>query len=141
MCIRDSAELEGRQERTLEDVRLLCGLGAVSLRNQALTSVKGMPVVEDMAELYLQNNLLSELTDLTPQPKLRELRLELNNLTSLKGWVHHPRLDQVYLYMYACLIYLKRRNWVHHPRLQQVGLAGSGFCLLVCSGFRVQGLG
>ena len=132
-----NAELEGRQERTLEDVRLLCGLGAVSLRNQALTSVKGMPVVEDMAELYLQNNLLSELTDLTPQPKLRELRLELNNLTSLKGWVHHPRLDQVYLYMYTCLIYLKRRNWVHHPRLQQVGLAGFGFCLLVCLGFRV----
>ena len=100
-----------------------------------------MPVVEDMAELYLQNNLLSELTDLTPQPKLRELRLELNNLTSLKGWVHHPRLDQVYLYMYTCLIYLKRRNRVHRPRLQQVGLAGFGFCLLVCSGFRVQGLG
>jgi hypothetical protein len=42
-------------------VRLLCGLGAVSLRNQALTSIKGMPVVEDMVELYLQNNLLQGL--------------------------------------------------------------------------------
>ena len=43
-----------------------------------------MPVVPDMVELYLQNNLLTDLTELPSQPKLRELRLELNDLTSFK---------------------------------------------------------
>jgi hypothetical protein len=90
-------DLDARQPRTLEDVRLLCGLGAVSLRNQALTSLKGMPVVDDMVELYLQNNFLTDLHFLLPQPKLRELRVELNCLTSLKGFTHQPRLEQVWL--------------------------------------------
>ena len=44
-----------------------------------------VPCAQDMVELYLQNNLLMELTHLPAQPKLKELRLELNDLTSFKG--------------------------------------------------------
>lgn len=44
--------------RTLENVKILCGLGAVSLRNQSLASLKGMMSQPDMCELYLQNNML-----------------------------------------------------------------------------------
>eukprot|EP00960_Hanusia_phi_P064055 765677-Hanusia_phi.AAC.5 len=94
---KNSAQEVLGPERSLETVRLLCGLGAVSLRNQALTSLKGMTVQSDMVELYLQNNLLTNFEHLPQQPKLKEIRLENNVLHSFRGFQQQPRLEQIWL--------------------------------------------
>lgn len=43
-----------------------------------------MMLQSDMVELYLQNNMLSDLDHLIVQPRLKELRLENNFLISLR---------------------------------------------------------
>eukprot|EP00282_Hemiselmis_andersenii_P005693 CAMPEP_0114120962 /NCGR_PEP_ID=MMETSP0043_2-20121206/6931_1 /TAXON_ID=464988 /ORGANISM="Hemiselmis andersenii, Strain CCMP644" /LENGTH=455 /DNA_ID=CAMNT_0001213625 /DNA_START=259 /DNA_END=1623 /DNA_ORIENTATION=+ len=83
--------------RSLLNVRILCGLGAVSLRNQSLASLEGMQLQPDMAELFLQNNMLSDLDHFIPQPKLKELRLENNVIISFKGFSTQPKLESIWL--------------------------------------------
>jgi len=64
---------------------------------QSLASLKGMMLQPDMVELYLQNNMLSDLDHMIVQPRLKELRLENNFLISLRGFVTQPKLESLWL--------------------------------------------
>jgi hypothetical protein len=48
-----------------------------------------------MVELYLQNNMLTDLDNFIAQPRMKELRLENNFIVSFKGFLPQPKLEQV----------------------------------------------